>query len=143
MARDTRPAVVFLRMSPQLRDGLRDAADDAGCSLNAYAVQVLAAAAGDPGRFRLSGTHEESKSPDVNDLERDALGYPLERKARWEHSIARNEFIATMDAELGPEEMVALVKRFDAEEPGYFVEWRRLRTAEREARESEGRRGAA
>jgi hypothetical protein len=91
----------------QLRHGLRDAADDAGCSLNANAVQVLAAAAGDPG------------------------------------SIDRNESIETMGAELGSEKMVALVRRFDAEEPGYFVEWRRLRTAEREARESEGRRGAA
>jgi len=48
-----------------------------------------------------------------------------------------------MDVELGSEEMVALVKRFDAEQPGYFVEWQRLRKAEREARESEGRRGAA
>jgi hypothetical protein len=34
-------------MTPQLRDGLRDAADQAGTSLNAFAVQVLAAAAGD------------------------------------------------------------------------------------------------
>lgn len=130
-------------MSPQLRDGLRDAADDAGCSLNAFAVQVLAAAAGDPGRFRVPVLHEESESPDLNEVERDALGYPLERKARWEHSIARNEFIGVMGVELGSEEMVALVKRFDAEEPGYFVEWLRLRKAEREARESEGRRGAA
>ena len=143
MAHNARPAVVLLRTSPQLRDGLRDAADDAGCSLNAFAVQVLAAAAGDPGRFRVPVLHEESESPDLNEVERDALGYPLERKARWEHSIARNEFNGVMGVELGSEEMVALVKRFDAEEPGYFVEWLRLRKAEREARESEGRRGAA
>ena len=80
---------------------------------------------------------------DIRELERDVLGYPLERIARAQHSGARNDFIGTMGAELGSEEMVALVKRFDAEEPGYFVEWQRIRTAEREARESEGRRGAA
>ena len=77
--------------------------------MNAFAVQVLAAAAGDPGRFRLSGSGGESESPDVNELERDALGYPLERIARAQHSGARNEFIGTMDVELGSEEMVALV----------------------------------
>jgi hypothetical protein len=130
-------------MSPQLRDGLREAATAAGCSLNAFAVQVLAAAAGDPARFRPSGPHEEPESPDVNELERDALGYPLERIARAQHSGARNDFIGTMGNELGPDEMVALVKRFDAEEPGYFVEWQRIRNAERAAREFEGRRGAA
>jgi hypothetical protein len=143
MARDPRPAVVFLRMSPQLRDGLRDAADDAGCSLNAFAVQVLAAAAGDPGRFRGTGSREASESSDVDELERDALGYPLRWKERWEHSGARNEFIGTMETELGVEEMVALVKKLDAENPGYFVEWYRLRKAEREVRESGDRRGAA
>ena len=143
MAHDSRPAVVLLRMSPQLRDALREAATTAGCSLNAFAVQVLAAAAGDPARFRLSGVREESESPDLNELERDALGYPLERIARAQHSGARNDFIGTMGVELGSEEMVALVKRFDAEQPGYFVEWQRLRNAERAAREFEGRRGAA
>ena len=74
---------------------------------------------------------------------RTALGYPLERIARAQHSGARNDFIGTMGNELGPDEMVALVKRFDAEEPGYFVEWQRIRNAERAAREFEGRRGAA
>ena len=143
MARDPRPAVVFLRMSPQLRDGLRDAADDAGCSLNAFAVQVLAAAAGDPGRFRSSGPHGESDTPDLDELERDHLGYPLERIARSKHIGARNDFIGIMGDELGMDEMVKAVKRIAAEEPGYFVEWQRLKNAERAARESEGRRGAA
>jgi hypothetical protein len=54
-----------------------------------------------------------------------------------------NEFIGTMGSELGSEQKVALVKRLDAEDPGYFVEWLRLRTDEREARESVGHRGAA
>jgi hypothetical protein len=143
MARDPRPAVLFLRMSPQLREGLRDTADDAGCSLNAFAVQVLAAAAGDPGHFRVPGSSAESEAPDADELERDALGYPLRWKEPWAHSGARNEFIGTMGTELGTERMVALVKRLDAEVPGYFVEWHRLRMAEREVRESGGRRGAA
>jgi hypothetical protein len=143
MARDPRPAVVFLRMSPQLREGLRNAADEAGCSLNAFAVQVLATAAGDPGRFRVSSSHDESETRDLKELERDALGYPLRWKERWAHSGARNEFIGTMGTELGTEEMVALVKRLDAEDPGYFVEWQRLRRAEREVQESGSRRGAA
>ena len=142
MARDPRPAVVFLRMSPQLREGLRQAADRAGCSLNAFAVQILATAAGDPARFRAQSSHEESETA-ASEVERDALGYPLEWKQRWRHSIARNEFIGTMGIELGSEEMVARVKRIDAEDPGYFVEWLRLRTDEREAQESADRRGAA
>ncbi|HEY5077827.1 MAG TPA: hypothetical protein VIJ48_10005 [Acidimicrobiia bacterium] len=132
---------MFLRMSPQLREGLREAADRAGCSLNAFAVQILATAAGDPARFRAQTSHEGSETA-ASDVERDALGYPLEWKQRWRHSIARNEFIGTMSAELGPEEMVALVKRHDAEDPGYFVEWLRLRSDEHAARVSAGHPGA-
>ena len=39
-------------MSSSLRDALHSAAAAAGCSLNGYALQILAAAAGDPARFR-------------------------------------------------------------------------------------------
>ncbi|MDQ1511261.1 MAG: hypothetical protein QOG50_3105 [Actinomycetota bacterium] len=39
--------------------------------------------------------------------------------------------------------MVALGKRLDAENPGYFVDSLRLRKAEREVQESGDRRGAA
>jgi hypothetical protein len=39
-------AVVYLRMSPGLRDALKHHADSSGISLNAFAVQALAAAAG-------------------------------------------------------------------------------------------------
>ena len=42
-----RPAIVTLRMSRSLRDSLHSAAAAAGCSLNGYALQILAAAAGD------------------------------------------------------------------------------------------------
>ncbi len=39
-------AVLYLRMAPALRDALRAHADASGVSLNAFAVQALAAAAG-------------------------------------------------------------------------------------------------
>src|SRR3954468_8627422 len=39
-------AVVYLRMAPALRDALRAHAVESGVSLNAFAVQALAAAAG-------------------------------------------------------------------------------------------------
>jgi hypothetical protein len=39
-------AVVYLRMAPALRDALRNHAAESGVSLNAFAVQALAAAAG-------------------------------------------------------------------------------------------------
>jgi HicB family len=39
-------AVVYLRMAPALRDALKTHADASGVSLNAFAVQALAAAAG-------------------------------------------------------------------------------------------------
>jgi hypothetical protein len=42
----TKPAVVYVRMAPALRDALRDHADACGLSLNAFAVHALAAASG-------------------------------------------------------------------------------------------------
>jgi hypothetical protein len=140
MDRETKRAVVFIRMSPQLRDGLRVAADDAGCSLNAFVVQVLSAAAGDPSRFRAPRANDEAAEPE---LERDALGYPLDRKARGEHIAARTDYIAAMCREMTSGEAVVVVKKHDAEDPGYFVEWARLRRIEHAAREREDRPGAA
>ena len=128
-------------MAPQVRESLRAAAHDAGCSLNAYAVQVLAAAAADPARFRATGT----PASEQRDIERDKFGVPIDWKQRWAHSTARNEFIAVMDQQLPGAEVSALVKELDARNPGYFVEWRRLRRAEEAARRphaSDGR-GAA
>jgi hypothetical protein len=117
-------------MSPQLREALRAAAAKAGCSVNAYAVQVLAAAAGDPARFRAPVM--EPEETDVRDLERDALGFPLRSKERRHHSAARSEF---MDAIMNqaPDEWVGLVRKYDAEDPGYYVEWQRRRRAEQQA----------
>jgi hypothetical protein len=141
MARNPRPAVLYLRLSPQLREGLRQAPDRAGCSLNAFSVLVLAAAAGDPTHFRAPAP--EDAEPDVRDLERDALGFPLGAKENWRHSIARNEFMGAMESQMPTKEWVALVKEYDANDPGYFVEWQRLTQIEREGRESADRRGAA
>jgi hypothetical protein len=124
MARDQQPATVLLRMSPQLRAGLRDAAAKSGCSVNAFAVQVLATAVGDPARFR----PPDVPVPDLHDIPRDGTGFPVGGNARREHLRARNEFIRVMSEEM-PGEMVALVKKYDAEDPGHFVEWQRLREA--------------
>ena len=111
-------------MSPQLREGLRAAADRAGCSINAYAVQVLAAAAGDPARFRAPVPEVEEIG--LRDLERDALGYPLGAKERREHVSARSAF---MDSVMNrpTEEWVPLVRKYDREDPAYYVEWQRGR----------------
>jgi hypothetical protein len=67
----------------------------------------------------------------------------LLQRERRAHVGARSDFIGTMETELGPDRMVALVKRLDAEDPGYFVGCQRLRMAEREDRESGHRHGAA
>ena len=64
------------------------------------------------------------------------------QRERWAHAGARSDFIGTMERDLGPDGMVALVKRLDAD-PGYFVEWQRIRMAEREVRDSGDHRGAA
>ena len=95
--------------------------------MNAFAVQVLATAVGDPARFRSL----EEAEPDVRDLERDALGFPFGWTDRWQHSVARNEFMGVMSDQMPAEEWVPLVKQYDAEDPGYFVEWARLRREER------------
>jgi hypothetical protein len=136
MAQRPRPAVIYLRMSPQLREGLRQAASDAGCSLNAFAVNVLAAAAGDPARFRASA----SSGTGVKDLERDKRGYPLDWRARWEHQAARAEFLCVVERERTTGEAVALVERLDAENPWYFAEWRRLRAIEQTCDSAAGNR---
>lgn len=120
--------VVYVRMAPQLRDGLRSAADDAGCSLNAYALQVLAAAAGDPARFR-----QDAPVPPVRELERDTLGFPVHWRDRAAHSAARNDFMTAMEQEMPTNDWVALVKKHDAEDPGFFVEWQRRRDTARES----------
>ena len=115
-----RPATVTLRMSPALRDALHTAAAEAGCSLNAYALQVLASAAGDAARFR-GGRDEAGDNP--RDLERDHLGNPLDPKARWAHVTARSKFAEVTAEESDWAVAGALVRKYDQEDPGFFVEW--------------------
>jgi hypothetical protein len=108
MARDQKAALIHLRMSPQLRDALRRAADNAGVSMNSYAVQVLATAAGDPACFR---------------AEVDADHTSPRPKQEWRHQAARHAFMEAMAAEIGWEKAGPLVRKYDAEDPGYFLTW--------------------
>jgi hypothetical protein len=121
-----RPAIVTLRMSRSLRDGLRSAAAAAGCSLNGYALQILAAAAGDPARFRrVAGTLDPAD--DLRDLERDERGFPVSPKARSLHIVARSTFLEAMMAEADLVTVDRLVREHDLEDPAFFVEWYRRR----------------
>ena len=97
-------------MSPQLRESLRDAANDAGCSLNAFAVQVLSAAAGDAARFR-------------SVAEAEVRAEAVRPKQEWKSRMARNDFMRVKGEEMGSVAMAELVRRLDAENPGYFLEW--------------------
>lgn len=103
-------------MSPQLRESLRDAANTAGGSLNAFAVQVLSAAAGDAARFR-----------SVDEPRPLATAVPAHQS--WRRAQARNDFIGFMGMEIGAVAMRALLERLDVEDPGHFLEWQRLREA--------------
>jgi hypothetical protein len=111
-------------MSLQLREGLRGTANEAGLSLNAFAVQVLAAAAGDPARFRLP-----APAPKVREFERDHTGFPLDWRARDEHRVARSKFIDVMQHAVGAAETGRLVRKYDVEDPAYFVEWQATRAS--------------
>jgi hypothetical protein len=118
-----RPAVVTLRMSRSLRDALQSAAATEGCSLNGYAVQVLAAAAGDPARFRADAVDER-----LQDYDRDERGVPLRPRARSEHLVARQAFFEAMAAETDAVTADRLVRQHESDDPAFFVEWWRLRS---------------
>jgi len=109
-------------MSPALRDALRDAAAGEGCSLNTFALQILAAAAGDPARFRSDSADEPG---DLRDLERDENGFPLRRKDRQEHIVARSAFFEAMGKEMSFSAAAKLVRQHEVEDPAFFVEWAR------------------
>jgi hypothetical protein len=95
--------------------------------MNAFAVQVLATAVGDPARFR----QPQAAEPDVRDLERNAMGFPLDGKERSRHIAARTWFMEIMRSQLPDDEWIQVVKKCDAEDPSYYVEWaRRRREAE-------------
>jgi hypothetical protein len=120
-----RPAIVTLRMSRSLRDSLHSAAAAAGCSLNGYALQILAAAAGDPARFRSVA----ADATDERDLVRDERGFPLQLQARGLHIVARSAFFEAMAAESGAVTADRLVRQHELEDPAFFVEWYRSREA--------------
>jgi hypothetical protein len=122
-------------MSAQLRDGLRMAASAAGCSLNAYAVQVLAAAAGHHARFRgtaETGPTDCERAQELRAIPRDSAGFPFDMKTRRLHREARAAFHAAAREGSSFLEVERLVKKLDKEDPAHFVEWL-------EAREPEGR----
>jgi hypothetical protein len=121
-----RPAIVTLRMSRSLRDALHSAAAAAGCSLNGYALQILAAAAGDPARFR-STAADATDQP--RDLARDERGFPLQLEARGRHIVARSAFFEAMAAESDAVTADRFVREHDGEDPAFFVEWYRSREA--------------
>ena len=121
-----RPAIVTLRMSRSLRDSLHSAAAAAGCSLNGYALQILAAAAGDAARFR-SAAADATDEP--RDLARDERGVPLQLKARGLHIVARSAFLEATMAESDAVTADRLVRQHELEDPAFFVEWYRSREA--------------
>jgi hypothetical protein len=110
-------------MSRSLRDALHSAAAAAGCSLNAYALQILAAAAGDPSRFR----NAADAADEPRDLARDERGFPLQLGARSRHIAARSAFFEAMSIESGAATAGRLVHERDREDPASFLEWYRSR----------------
>ncbi len=127
MTNRSRPAIVTLRMSRSLRDTLHDAACAEGCSLNGYAVQVLASAVGDSARFRRGDL--DIAGDGRGNLRRDERGVPLRPKDRSEHLAARQAFFDAMASEHGVAEADRLVRRHELENPAFFVEWSRRRSA--------------
>ena len=65
----------------------------------------------------------------MSDQPAPALGYPFEWRPRAEHVNARSHFIAEMNVqtEMSKDDWHTLIKKYDAEDPGYFVEWWQLR----------------
>jgi len=111
-------------MSRSLRDALHSAAAAAGCSLNGYALQILAAAAGDPARFRSVA----ADAPDEpRDLARDERGFPLQLAARARHIAARSAFFEAMAIESDAVTADRLVQEHDLEDPAFFLRWYRSR----------------
>jgi hypothetical protein len=111
-------------MSRSLRDALHAAAAAEGCSLNLYALQILASAAGDPARFRSAGTEVAEAT---RDLDRDERGVPRRPRDRGEYLSARFAFFEAKEAELGVIAADRLVRQYEVENPAFFVEWSRSR----------------
>jgi hypothetical protein len=129
MAREQRPAVITLRLSRALRDALHAEAAATGCSLNAFAVQVLAASAGQRARFRGTAdtgpTPEEDRS-DLRELERRPGGAPEDWKERRRHILAEQDFVKAATAAVGARGANELVRMIERHRPWHFVEWSEL-----------------
>jgi len=128
MPRNEQAATVSLWMAPQLKAALKDAAADAGCSLNAYLVQLLGAAVGDASRFRVVAPGPPKPSIDdertaLRALERRADGYPEGRRDRNRHSGARAQYADEILQSLGHGEASRVMFRIDRDCPWHYVEW--------------------
>jgi hypothetical protein len=119
-------AVLTIRMAPQLRDGLKASAEFAGCSLNAYVVQVLAAAAGQRARFR--GTAETGPTPEEEQdelrmLDRLPSGTPVDWHEATRHRHAYQDwFLAAREANLTG--IGRIVGHIERNCPWHYVEWK-------------------
>ena len=127
---------VTLRMSPQLHAALAASALDAGCSLNSFAIQVLAAAAGHRARFRAIGQHEstaEETRVELRELPRRTDGVPRERPHQYEHLVARDKWLKAQLAHMTSFDAMTARARHDREDPWFFVEWENSRKSEGQA----------
>jgi hypothetical protein len=113
-------------MSRQLRDGLKASAEFAGCSMNAYVVQVLAAAAGHRVRFRGdadAGPLPEEEQDELRTLDRSPRGTPIDWKEATRHRGAFQEwFLAAQEARVAP--LPRVVGYLERNCPWHFVEWK-------------------
>ncbi len=133
-------------MSPPLRDGLKESAAAAGCSLNAYIVQVLAASAGHRARFRgtvETGPTVEEQVSDVRSLDRNSYGYPYDWKQRWRHTGARQAWVTAVEQRMDFSSVMALVRQIDAVCPWHYVEWKEFNGPELPADQESGDRRAS
>jgi hypothetical protein len=122
---ESKAAKVTLRMSPQLHDALRASALESGCSLNQFAIQVLASAAGHRARFRgtaETGPTSEEAGVELRELSRNDQGFPLERTARSEHAHARERYRNTLLREMTMGQAAGVIRRIDESEPWFYVE---------------------
>jgi hypothetical protein len=131
---EVKPARVTIRMAPQLYEALTATAAESGCSFNAFAVQVLAAAAGHRTRFR--GTAESGPTRDevlgeLRTLARRDNGYPVSAKERHRHMGARDEWRETMLRDMEVMEVAEMERRINKEEPWFYVEWKMAQAAKR------------
>jgi hypothetical protein len=125
MPRNKSQAVVALYMSPQLKRGLQEAALLAGCSLNAYCTQVLAAAGGQHSRFRAVADGEETpeeRRSELRELERKPNGFPCDYKQHWRHGDAREPWVEKAMVEM--KDWPQVMRWIDHNMPWHYVEWK-------------------